>query len=113
MLPRHFAARRPSQGTPLEILPPALWLAHGFLIGEPTTHIEGRPAFTPYIQLGGKYYEGSEPMTAGSFVRLMCELWTDIMSPVSRLILCGARSGDHSLVSVDRDEPPLARRPTG
>jgi hypothetical protein len=33
------------------------------------------------------------------------------MSPVSRLILCGARSGDHSLVSVDRDEPPLARRP--
>ena len=27
--------------------------------------------------------------------------------------LFGVRSGDHSLVSVDRDEPPLARRPTG
>jgi hypothetical protein len=67
MLPRHFAARRPSQGTPLEILPPVLWLAHGFLIGEPTTHIDGRPAFTPYIQLGGKYYEGSEPMTGREF----------------------------------------------
>jgi hypothetical protein len=27
--------------------------------------------------------------------------------------LFGARSGDHLLVSVDRDEPRLARRPTG
>jgi len=27
--------------------------------------------------------------------------------------LGGSRSGDHSLVGIDRDEPPLARRPTG
>jgi hypothetical protein len=34
----------------LECLPPALWLAHGFLLGEPETHINGVPVFAPYLQ---------------------------------------------------------------
>jgi hypothetical protein len=41
-----------------------LWLAHGFLIGEPTTHIDGRLAFTPYVTIGGKYYERSASLAS-------------------------------------------------
>jgi hypothetical protein len=27
----------------LECLPPAVWLSYGFLLGEPETHVFGRP----------------------------------------------------------------------
>lgn len=57
----------------LEILPPALWLTKGFLVGEPYTHRECketkqfRAAFTPFLSLGGKFFEGDEPMTSPEF----------------------------------------------
>jgi hypothetical protein len=51
----------------LEVLPPALRLDHGFLLDEPTIHKDGRPCYSPYLQIGGHYYAGSEPMTIPEF----------------------------------------------
>ena len=51
----------------LEVLPPALRLGHGFLFDEPTIHKEGRPCYSPYLCIYGRYYAGSEPMTNAEF----------------------------------------------
>ncbi|AVT83680.1 hypothetical protein [Rhodopseudomonas palustris] len=48
----------------LEILPPALWNAKGFLVGEPAFHrmcaVKGeiRACYQAFSSFGGKYYEG-------------------------------------------------------
>jgi hypothetical protein len=53
----------------LEILPPACWLAIGFLVGEPMDHdaATGRPRFDCFIAQFGKYYTASRPMTIAEF----------------------------------------------
>jgi hypothetical protein len=52
----------------LEILPPALYLLHGFLVGEPTRHnSDGAPMFMPFLELEGKFYEGSGSLTKAEF----------------------------------------------
>jgi hypothetical protein len=51
----------------LEVLPPALQLDHGFLFDEPTIHKEGRPCYSPYLRICGRYYAGSGPITNGEF----------------------------------------------
>jgi hypothetical protein len=58
----------------LGVLPPAVWLAKGFLVGEAWTHKRcsitgqaGTPAFAPFLDYRGKYYEGPEPMTIAEF----------------------------------------------
>lgn len=56
----------------LEVLPPALWLSFGFLMGEPANHrkckVSGNvmPTYTPFVYAFGRFYEGS-PMTAAEF----------------------------------------------
>jgi len=56
----------------LEILPPALWLANRFLVGEPASHrtckITNRvmPTYSAFFFAYGKYYEG-DPMTMPEF----------------------------------------------
>jgi hypothetical protein len=48
----------------LGVLPPALWIAKGFLVGEPFDHrtckITGvvRATYAAFINHGGKFYEG-------------------------------------------------------
>jgi hypothetical protein len=58
----------------LGVLPPAMWLGKGFLVGEAWTHkrctVTGRdntPAFAPFLEYRGKFYEGPEPMTGAEF----------------------------------------------
>ena len=51
----------------LEVLPPALHLGHGFLFDEPTIQKEGRPCYSPYLRICGRYFAGSEPMTNTEF----------------------------------------------
>lgn len=52
----------------LGVLPPALWLGHGFLVGEPFDHDRmGRPRFAAFVYIDGKFYENSDPMTAQEF----------------------------------------------
>jgi hypothetical protein len=56
----------------LEVLPPALWLANRFLVGEPTSHRRCKitnkvmPTYAPFIFAFGRYYEG-DPMTPAEF----------------------------------------------
>lgn len=56
----------------LEVLPPALWLAKGFLVGEPTDHrtctVRGHiaPTYAAFVSHGGKFYEGPS-MTEAEF----------------------------------------------
>jgi hypothetical protein len=56
----------------LGVLPPALWLAKGFLVGEPFDHrrcsvTHGmRASFAAFVQHEGKFFEG-DPMTAPEF----------------------------------------------
>lgn len=56
----------------LGCLPPAIWLAKGFLVGEPYDHrickITGtlRATYTPLFHHKGRYYEG-DPMTVPEF----------------------------------------------
>jgi len=54
----------------LECLPPAVRLSYGFLLGEPETHVFGRPVFAPYLHIGGRYYAGSRSMSAQEFRKL-------------------------------------------
>jgi hypothetical protein len=60
----------------LEVLPPAVWLAKGFLLGEPETHRKCHvcgafcPAFTAYVEKNGTYYESAKAMTALEFHKL-------------------------------------------
>lgn len=61
----------------LNILPPALWLGRGFLVGEPMRHDDhGRAMFTAFLHTGRgeavTYYEALEPMTVRDF-RALCE----------------------------------------
>ena len=48
----------------LGVLPPALWIAKGFLVGEPFDHrrctVTGciRPTYAAFVQHNGRYYEG-------------------------------------------------------
>lgn len=52
----------------LGCLPPALWLAHGFLVGEPWDHDgEGKPRFQVCIQLDGAFYGSLRPMGVPEF----------------------------------------------
>jgi hypothetical protein len=56
----------------LEILPPALWLGHGFLVGEPHDHRRCKvtkkmaPTYAAFFYGFGRYFEG-EPMTMAEF----------------------------------------------
>lgn len=66
----------------LECLPPALWLDHGFLVGEPSSHTgEGLPTFQPFIRNGGMYYRGDGPVTRKTF-RTLTHI--DIASAIRR-----------------------------
>lgn len=52
----------------LGVLPPAVHTGFGFLVGEPWDHnAEGYPRFAPFLSVSGRYYEGSEPITAHEF----------------------------------------------
>jgi len=57
----------------LGVLPPALWIDKGFLVGEPFDHrrcnATGRVAasFAAFICYRGKYYESEEAMTVAEF----------------------------------------------
>lgn len=56
----------------LEILPPALLLAKGFLMGEASSHRRCKvtkrvaPTFSAFVFASGRYYEG-DPMTFAEF----------------------------------------------
>jgi hypothetical protein len=58
----------------LEILPPAMQTAHGFLVGEPWRHVmeNGREvgAFMAFVRHGGEHFECSEALTARQFGKL-------------------------------------------
>lgn len=41
----------------LEILWPASWLGHGFLVGEALSHRNGFPVYAPFVKHNGKFYE--------------------------------------------------------
>lgn len=56
----------------LEILPPAYWGKHGFLVGEPWTHdSRGNPMFQPFIERVAsgafEYFEADQPLTIKQF----------------------------------------------
>lgn len=54
----------------LGALPPALWLAKGFLVGEPADHrtctVRGHvaPTYAAFVQHDGTFYEGPNMTTA-------------------------------------------------
>jgi hypothetical protein len=57
----------------LGILPPALWVGKGFLVGEPYDHrkckITGKvsPTYSAFFHAFGRFFEG-DPMTTAEFV---------------------------------------------
>lgn len=53
----------------LDVLPPAMMLPGGFLVGEPCDHhaMNGRPRFQAYRQIGDRYLVASRPMTRQEF----------------------------------------------
>ena len=57
----------------LGMLPPALWIDKGFLVGEPFDHRRCKAtghytaSFSAFIHYRGKYYESEEAMTAAEF----------------------------------------------
>jgi len=53
----------------LEVLPPALWLRGGFLVGEPFDHDagNGQPRYGAYRRIDGGYMVASRPMTTAEF----------------------------------------------
>ncbi len=53
----------------LEVLPPALWIGGGFLVGEPWDHSyeTGAPRFAAYLHRNGRYYTASRPLTCAEF----------------------------------------------
>jgi hypothetical protein len=53
----------------LNVLPPAIMLTNGFLVGEPYDHEAdtGKPRFDGFKQMGGKFYAASRPMTREEF----------------------------------------------
>jgi hypothetical protein len=56
----------------LSVLPPALWLANRFLVGEPADHRRCKitkkvlPTYSAFFFAYGRYYE-SDPMTVPEF----------------------------------------------
>jgi hypothetical protein len=56
----------------LECLPPALWLALGFLVGEPWDHhaLTGAPRYQAFIHNGNQYLSSNRPMTRAEFKAL-------------------------------------------
>ena len=67
---REITAERYNEA--LEILPPALWLANRFLMGEPADHRRCKitnnvlPTYSAFFFAYGKFYE-SDPMTVPEF----------------------------------------------
>ena len=67
---REITAKRYNEA--LEILPPALWLANRFLMGEPADHRRCTitkkvlPTYAAFFFAYGKFYE-SDPMTVPEF----------------------------------------------
>jgi hypothetical protein len=57
----------------LGVLPPALWTAKGFLVGEPFDHRQCKAtghlaaSYAAFICYRGKFYETAEAMTAAEF----------------------------------------------
>ena len=57
----------------LGVLPPALWIDKGFLVGEPFDHRRCKTtghftaSFAAFIRYRGKYYESEEAMTVDEF----------------------------------------------
>jgi len=53
----------------LNVLPPAIWIGGGFMIGEPYDHDagNGQPRFQAFRQLGDKYEKANRPMTRAEF----------------------------------------------
>lgn len=58
----------------LEVLPPAVMLPIGFLVGEPCDHHagNGQPRFQAYVKADGKHWAASRPMTVKEF-KVCCE----------------------------------------
>ena len=55
----------------LEVLPPAAWVGHAFLVGEPCDHDagNGQPRYEAYRKRGSVYEAGSRPMTVAEFMQ--------------------------------------------
>lgn len=55
----------------LGVLPPALWLSYGFLVGEAMDHnSNGQPTFSAFVNKGEDFFELAEPMTMAEFKAL-------------------------------------------
>lgn len=70
----------------MEVLPPALWLSKGFLVGEPSDHAtctvtnQVRARYPALVQVNDKYYTCSRPMSVPEFKKL--EL-TDVVQNIA------------------------------
>jgi hypothetical protein len=52
----------------LEVLPPAMWIGDGFLVGEPWDHdAEGNPRFEAHFKTKDGYVVSTAPMTGARF----------------------------------------------
>jgi hypothetical protein len=53
----------------LNVLPPAIMLTNGFLVGEAADHEAdtGKPRYDGFKQIGDKFYASSRPMTRAEF----------------------------------------------
>jgi hypothetical protein len=53
----------------LEVLPPAVMARGGFLVGEPWDHhaLTGRPRYAAFVELGGRWFESTRPVTVAEF----------------------------------------------
>jgi hypothetical protein len=53
----------------LEVLPPAIMVAGGFLVGEPWDHhaVSGKPRFSAWREWHGKFFTASRPLTVQEF----------------------------------------------
>jgi hypothetical protein len=80
----------------LNILPPGVWNALGFLVGEPVTHRictisnQFAPTFTVFTSYRGKYFEDQEPITVPEFEAINQERRLRLICPSSRIIICSA-----------------------
>jgi hypothetical protein len=56
----------------LSVLPPAIWLSYGFLVGEPSSHRKCKvtgyiaPTYAAFFNAFGRYFEGDD-MTSAEF----------------------------------------------
>ncbi len=57
----------------LEVLPPAVWIPKGFLVGEPYDHrpckVSGTfaPTFSAFFEIGNEHFAADEAMTVKEF----------------------------------------------